>query len=121
MPTDLYYPPDGHPPIWGREIKVQTKYQKTSSFDPRRLVRFWKPAIHEKEDDSGYYSGLKAQATYIFGVPDISRFAKDFFERLFDFLFHPKTGYFYKEEESFVIELASVILSKPSGWPRSST
>jgi hypothetical protein len=56
--------------------------------DPRRLVRFWKPAIHQTQDDSWYHIDLKARATHIFGVPDVSRFAKDFFGLVFDFLFH---------------------------------
>lgn len=117
IPTDLYYPLDGSRPIWGRLIKMERLYKK--NYDPRRLVRFWKPAIHQTQDDSWYHNDLKTQATYIFGVPDVSRFAKDFFGLVFDFLFHHKTGYFYETEKTFQIEFASVILSKPSGWPRS--
>jgi hypothetical protein len=87
--------------------------------DPRRLVWFWKPTIHQTQDDSWYHIDLKAQATYIFGDPDVSRFAKDFFGLVFYYLFHHERGYFYKTEKSFSIELVSVILSKPSGWPQS--
>jgi hypothetical protein len=115
IPTDLYYPLDGGPPIWGRLIKME-RYK--GRYDERRLVRFWKPAIHQTNDDGWYHNDLKAQAMDIFGVPDVSRFAKDFFMLSFDFLFNPETGYFYRTENHFRIELVSVVLSKPSGWPQ---
>jgi hypothetical protein len=128
--TVLYYLPEnrrkfwnGRRYLWGREVdhERRTLMTRREELDPRRLVQFFKPAIHKTKTANWYDKKLNEQAKYIFGDPDVGvkQFALDFMSGVYEHLFHSDKGHIARKQAEFGFQMSDVILvfTMPSGWP----
>lgn len=128
--TVLYYLPEsrkkfwnGRRFLWGREVEHErlALRPRKEELDPRRLVQFFKPAIHKTKTAHWYDNQLNEQAKAIFGdaTSGVKRFALDFMDGLFEHLFHPDRGHIAGKQVEFGFRMNDVVLvfTMPSGWP----